>query len=180
MVALDREDFAHYDGVGATMNFRCDKCGKPATIHLTEIIDGEKIEKHFCQNCASTDGITIKADVPIGQLLEDFVLQSGGLDVAPEQVCDVCGMKFSEFRETGLLGCPNDYDVFEDGLVEILERAQEGELQHIGKLPHGSDDIQKRQSAILRLRAELKDAINNEKYEHAASLRDQIKELENS
>ena len=162
------------------MNFKCDKCGKPATIHLTEILDGDKIEKHFCQNCASTDGITIKAEVPIGQLLEDFVLQSGGLDEGPELECEVCGIKFSEFREAGLLGCPNDYDVFEENLVELLERAQEGAVQHIGKVPHGSGDIQKRQTAILRLRSELKAAINSEDYERAASLRDQIKELENS
>jgi protein arginine kinase activator len=162
------------------MNFKCDKCGKPATIHLTEIIDGDKLEKHFCQNCASTDGITIQAEVPIGQLLEDFVLQTGGVEGEPELECEVCGMKFSEFRNGGLLGCPNDYDVFETGLVSILERAQEGAVQHIGKVPFGSDDIQKRQTAILRLRSELKDAVSGEDYERAASIRDQIKELENS
>ncbi|MBC8373469.1 MAG: UvrB/UvrC motif-containing protein [Planctomycetes bacterium] len=162
------------------MNFKCDKCGKAATIHLTEIIDGDKIEKHFCQNCASTDGITIKTEVPIGQLLEDFVLQSGGLDEAPELECEVCGIKFSEFRDSGLLGCPHDYDVFAEGLAELLERAQEGAVQHIGKVPHGADDIQKRQTAILRLRSELKTAINSEDYERAAALRDQIKEFENS
>ena len=162
------------------MNFKCDKCGKSATIHLTEIVDGDKIEKHFCQNCASTDGITIKAEIPIGQLLEDFVLQSGGLGDTPDLECEVCGMKFSEFRDGGLLGCPNDYDVFAEGLASILERAQEGAVQHIGKVPFGSDDAQKRQTAILRLRAELKTSVNNEDYERAASLRDQIKELENS
>ena len=162
------------------MKFKCDKCGKPATIHLTEIVDGDKLEKHFCQNCASTDGITMKTEVPIGQLLEDFVLQAGGIEEISDLVCEVCGMKFSEFRDGGLLGCPNDYDVFEVNLVGLLERAQEGAVQHIGKVPHGSDDVQKRQTAILRLRSELKAAINGEDYERAASLRDQIKELENS
>jgi protein arginine kinase activator len=162
------------------MNFKCDKCGKTATIHLTEIIDGDKLEKHFCQNCASSDGITIQAEVPIGQLLEDFVLQTGGVEEVLELECEVCGMKFSEFRDGGLLGCPNDYDVFGDALVSVLERAQEGAVQHIGKVPFGSDDIQKRQTAILRLRAELKSAISGEDYERAAAVRDQIKELENS
>ncbi|MDP6633571.1 MAG: UvrB/UvrC motif-containing protein [Phycisphaerae bacterium] len=161
------------------MNFHCDKCGKPATIHLTEIVDGDKIEKHFCQNCASTDGITIQAEIPIGQLLEDFVLQSESASEAEELECEVCGMKFSDFRDTGLLGCPNDYDVFADAMASVLERAQEGALQHIGKVPHGSDDTQKRQTAILRLRSELKSAITGEDYERAASLRDQIKELDN-
>ncbi|MDP6044618.1 MAG: UvrB/UvrC motif-containing protein [Phycisphaerae bacterium] len=160
------------------MNFKCDKCGKPATIHLTEIVDGDKLEKHFCQHCASTDGITIQAEVPIGQLLEDFVLQSEEEAEAAELTCDVCGMKFSEFRDTGLLGCPNDYDVFESGLSSVLERAQEGSVQHIGKVPFGSDDIQKKQTAILRLRAELKSAVGGEDYERAAAIRDQIKELE--
>jgi len=160
------------------MNFKCDKCGKPATIHLTEIVDGDKLEKHFCQNCASTDGITIQAEVPIGQLLEDFVLQSGGENEPPELVCEVCGMGFSEFRDNGLLGCPNDYDVFADSMAGILERAQEGAVQHIGKVPFGSDDVQKRQTAILRLRSELKTAVSGENYERAAAIRDQIKELE--
>jgi len=162
------------------MKFKCDKCSKPATIHLTEIIDGDKIEKHLCQNCAATEGITVKAEVPISQLLEDFILQSGGAEELAEAVCEVCGMKFSEFRDGGLLGCPNDYDVFESGLTPLLERAQAGALQHIGKVPHGADDVQKRQTAILRLRAQLKSAINGEDYERAAVLRDQIKELENS
>ena len=178
--ALDPEDIAPYDDVVTIMNFKCDKCGKTATIHLTEIIDGEKIEKHLCQDCASTDGITIKAGVPIGQLLEDFVLQSGGIDETSDLECEVCGMRFSEFRDGGLLGCPNDYDVFEESLAKLLERAQEGAVQHIGKVPYGADDVQKRQTAILRLRSELKAAINSEDYERAASLRDQIKELENS
>ncbi|MBT3200120.1 MAG: hypothetical protein HN350_09405 [Phycisphaerales bacterium] len=162
------------------MNFKCDKCGKPATIHLTEIVDGDKIEKHFCQNCASTDGITIQSEVPIGQLLEDFVLQSGVAEPTSELQCDVCGMTFSDFREDGLLGCPNDYDVFEDGLASVIERAQEGATQHIGKVPYRADEAQKRQAAILRLRAELKGAVAAEDYEHAAAIRDQIKEIENS
>ncbi|MDP7636493.1 MAG: UvrB/UvrC motif-containing protein [Phycisphaerae bacterium] len=164
------------------MKFKCDKCSKPATIHLTEIIDGEKIEKHLCQDCAATEGITVKAEVPISQLLEDFILQTGieATADAAEATCEVCGMKFSEFRNAGLLGCPNDYDAFEKGLLPLVERAQEGATQHIGKVPHNADDAQKRQTAMLRLQAELKGAITAENYERAAVLRDQIKELENA
>lgn len=160
------------------MKFKCDKCGKSATIHLTEIIDGEKFEKHLCQDCAATEGITIKAEVPISQLLEDFILQSGEAEQAADATCEVCGMTFSEFREGGLLGCPNDYDAFEKGLAPLLARSQEGAATHIGRVPTGADDAQKRQTAILRLRSELKAAVASEDYEKAAVLRDQIKELE--
>ena len=31
----------------------CDTCGKgPATVHVTEIVEGEKIERHLCEECA--------------------------------------------------------------------------------------------------------------------------------
>lgn len=161
------------------MKKKCDKCDRPATIHLTEIIEGKKIEKHLCEQCATQEGIAVKANVPISQLLEDFVLQSAPSEPGPvEQSCEICGMRFSEFRESGLLGCPNDYDAFGDDLGDIIRRSQEGAEQHVGKVPHRAGAAQQRQNAILRLRAELKQAIQNEEYERAAVLRDQIKDAE--
>ncbi len=164
------------------MKPKCDRCEKPATIHLTEIVGGEKLEKHLCEDCASTEGITVKASVPISQLLEDFVLQSSkeGGAAKPSLKCDVCGITFDEFRSQGLLGCPNDYDVFESALVPLMERAHEVATQHIGKTPRRADAGQHRANAILRLRAELKNAVAAEDYEKAASIRDRIKELEPS
>ena len=167
------------------MKFKCDKCGQPATIHLTEIVGGQKIEKHLCEDCAASEGITVKSNVPISQLLEDFVLQttSSGESQqapAPDLTCEVCGMTFAEFRESGLLGCPNDYDAFAEALDPLLEKAHDGHTQHIGKVPRNAGQSQKRQTEILRLRAELKSAVNTEDYERAAGLRDRIKEMEQS
>ena len=162
------------------MKYKCDKCEKPATIHLTEIINGSKTEKHLCENCAATEGITIKANnIPISQLLEDFVLQAEPGEGISDLSCDVCGTTFGEFRNHGLLGCPNDYEAFSSALTPLLERAHEGASQHVGKVPHRAGSDQKKQTSILRLRAQLKGAIATEDYERAAMLRDQIKELEN-
>ena len=160
------------------MKYKCDNCDKVATIHLTEIVDGAKLEKHLCEDCAVGEGITIKANVPISQLLESFIMQSSSEDEEQVDPCDVCGMTFGEFRERGLLGCPHDYDAFEKALTPLLARAQEGATRHIGKVPHRASDGQKKQNAMLRLRTELKGAIAAEDYERAAVLRDQIKELE--
>ncbi len=167
------------------MNFKCDKCGQPATIHLTEIVGGNKNEKHLCEDCAAEDGITVKSNVPISQLLEDFVLQTTSAPqqeqpAGPELTCEVCGTTFSEFQDTGLLGCPNDYDTFAEALEPLLEKAQDGHVQHVGKVPHNIGRSQKRQTEILRLRTELKSAVTAEDYERAAELRDQIKEMEQS
>lgn len=158
---------------------KCDNCDKHATVHVTEIQDGQKVEKHLCENCAAGEGITIKADVPISQLLEDFILQTASGEGAPEELaCEVCGLTFSEFREQGVLGCPNDYNAFGDRLELLMSRAQQGATEHVGKVPRHSGGDQKRLNAVLRLRAELRGAIAAEDYEQAAALRDQIKEVE--
>ena len=162
------------------MNYKCDKCNKPATIHITEISDGQKIEKHLCEDCAAAEKITIKTGLPISQLLEDLVFQSGEGEANASLVCDVCGLSFAEFRSQGVLGCPNDYEAFRTGLEPLLAQAHEGADQHIGKVPHRAEPGQAKHTAVLRLRAELRRAIADEDYERAARLRDQIKELENT
>ncbi len=162
------------------MKIKCDNCDRPATVHMTEISGNEKVEKHLCEECAGSEGITIKANVPITQLLEDFVLATtAGAEVAEIQ-CDVCGLTFAEFRHAGVLGCPSDYDAFEKALVPMLERAHQGATQHIGKVPQRADNDQARLNTILRLRGELKSAIAAEDYECAAMLRDSIKEAQDS
>ena len=161
------------------MKYKCDKCGKPAPVHLTEIKNGQKTEKHLCEDCAATEGITIKANVPVSQLLEDFILQSGPAGLADKK-CDVCGITFAEFRDKGLLGCPADYDAFDEALRPLLERTHEGVSQHIGKVPLRAGVDQKKMNEVLRLRAQLKTAVAAEDYELAAGLRDQIKDLEQS
>lgn len=158
------------------MKFKCDKCSRPATVHLTEIRKGQKIEKHLCEDCAVSEGVTIKPNVPISKLLEDFILQSPA--GASERTCEICGIRFSEFRKHGLLGCPHDYDTFEEALQPLLERTHEGAGQHVGKVPRRAGPDQKKMNTLLRLRAQLKAAVVAEDYEEAAKLRDQIKDLE--
>ena len=32
---------------------KCENCNKQATVHLTEIKNGKKVEKHLCEQCAA-------------------------------------------------------------------------------------------------------------------------------
>ncbi len=159
------------------MKFECEKCQREATVHLTEIINGQKIERHLCQECAAAEGITIKAQVPISKIIEELMLQSSAQKELSDLRCDVCGITFLEFRRNGLLGCPNDYDAFEHVLVPLLELSHEGQSCHTGKVPTNAAESQRRQSELLRLRGRLKEAIAREDYEEAAGLRDRINEL---
>ncbi len=169
------------------MERKCDKCDRPATVHLTEIINGQKMEMHLCEQCANSEGIHLQTpgNVPLNELLQDFITsaaeESSGAasrSHAGDLKCDLCGMTFSEYRDKGRLGCPNDYEAFAEALTPMLRATHEGACEHIGKVPHRSGGEQERQTALLRLRAELKRAIAVEDYERAAVLRNQIQELE--
>ncbi len=158
----------------------CQKCKKhTATVHLTEIVNNEKREKHLCEQCAAQEGITSgKVQEPINQLVAKFVLAQSEARELSQLTCPECGMTFLQFRNGGLLGCPNDYDVFRDALTGLLEKAHEGRLQHVGKIPGGRENKHKRQHELMTLRRELQDAVDLEDYERAAMLRDKIKEVE--
>ena len=166
----------------AELKRKCDKCARHATHHSVEIIHGEKIEKHLCDQHAAEEGLSVKsAGSPINELLTNFVKMHGG--DAPqakpqEQLCDACGMSFSEFRKHTLLGCPDCYKSFETLLLSILERAHEGGAYHIGKVPRRAGAGEQRQAILMRMRKQLNEAVVDEDYERAARLRDDIHRFE--
>ena len=86
-------------------------------------------------------------------------------------------MKFVEFRNHGRLGCPHDYDAFKDDLLPLLESVH-GETKHAGKSPRRVPNSAGSQLELSQLRKKLQQFINDEKYEAAAQIRDQIRQLE--
>lgn len=144
-----------------------------------EIIKGQKIEKHLCEQHATQEGLTKAVHTPINELLTNFVkVQSGAVTGTGELICDNCGMKFTEFRENSLLGCPQCYIAFEQALTPLLERAQEGASHHVGKVPSRAGTGEQRQQLLLRLRKRLSEAVASEDYELAARLRDDLQRFE--
>jgi protein arginine kinase activator len=161
---------------------KCDKCNKPATVHLTEIQGGKKIEKHLCEQCATqNESLPVKTHTPINELLTNFVLAHSGMPKETLSACEHCKITWAEFRQTGLLGCEHDYPLFEKDLSPLLQRAHEGATHHLGKVPTrrgGSGVPQRRQVDTTKLRKELARAVEAEDYEKAAKLRDQIRQAE--
>src|SRR5205085_7967273 len=91
--------------------------------------------------------------------------------------CPLCGIKFVEFRNTGRLGCPHDYQEFRDELVPLLENIH-GETKHAGKTPRRLPQTRQAQGELIQLRKQLQQAVTREAYEEAAQLRDRIRQLE--
>jgi protein arginine kinase activator len=160
---------------------------------LTEIVDGERTESHLCQNCAQKEGITIKNQLSLNELLSSLIAahqESDEQNGTESQIsCPVCGITMEMFRKQALLGCPKDYEVFEKSLRLIIEKSHDGNLTHKGKTPGGvspatpeiATDKQvevKNENKIEELKKLLEKAVCDEDYELAAKLRDQLKALE--
>jgi protein arginine kinase activator len=171
-----------YDHPREANAMKCENCDKNATVHLTEIKGGKKIEKHLCEQCAQqSEGLPVKGHTPINELLTNFVMAHSGLQKETGGGCEHCGITWSEFRQSGLLGCQHDYTVFEKDLTPLLQRAHENATHHLGKVPArrgGSGVPMKRQLDLTRLRKDLAKAVESEDYERAAKLRDQVRQAE--
>ncbi len=155
----------------------CQLCEKPATVHLTEIVNGEKFEKHLCENCAQKEGITTKGNSHLGELLNNLVEAHDSVSKTGSMVCPECGMSWDEFRRSGLLGCPNDYVIFAEPIIKLICKAQEGADRHVGRIPKSAGVQQGSQVMQLRLRQELQEAVESEDYEKAAQIRDELHDL---
>jgi protein arginine kinase activator len=167
----------------------CERCSKPATVHLTEISNGKRTEIHMCDACAQEAGYVQQAHVPINELLNQFLKAQANVSETQVTRCTDCGMTWQEFKDTGLLGCPKDYKLFENQLQGVIERAQQGGNHHTGKEFHvappeeknkDDDAVKLRQQELGKLKKELARAVEDEKYEAAAKIRDQIRQIEES
>ena len=159
---------------------KCDICDRPATVHLIEIKGGKKVEKHLCEEHALAEGVAVQVShPPLTEWLEKFVMKHEAAETTPASLqCGECGLSYSRFRKTGLLGCPTCYTTFEDALIPLLERAHEGQTTHFGKVPRQGGDDEVQQRKLMQLRRQLDDAVANENYERAAQLRDKVLTLE--
>jgi protein arginine kinase activator len=148
-----------------------------ATVHVTEIIKNQKTEKHLCEDCAKEEGVAIKAQINLQDVLQGMLQAHQTAAEDAKLACPDCGLTYAEFRNQGRLGCPHDYEVFAAPLQEVLEKVH-GATQHVGKLPHraGADSFAQRE--LMQLRRQLQEAIESEHYEEAARLRDLIRNKE--
>lgn len=164
----------------------CEKCKKnEAKIRLIKLINKERTETWLCEGCAKeiTEITLISSLDPIqGASFQNilngyFEVLNNNNKEKIEVVCKSCGLKYSEFRKSGELGCASCYDSFTEFLRPMIKRIH-GDLEHIGKIPTkaGNEFIEIKR--IKRLKEDLKKCISDEEYESAAVLRDEIKKLE--
>ena len=157
----------------------CEKCKKSiANVHLTEIKSGKRAEKHLCEDCARSLNLPHKQTISINDILGALMEKSQKKGRRKKEACcPNCGMTFSEFKDKGRLGCPEDYVTFAEELDVLMQKVH-GATKYVGKVPLGRRSKPIYQNELNRLKDRLKRVIKAEAYEEAARIRDRIIELE--
>ncbi|MBQ6991910.1 MAG: UvrB/UvrC motif-containing protein [Clostridia bacterium] len=171
----------------------CQNCNKrEANVKYTQIINGEKQEMILCEECSEKLGINnISFDMPINfaNFFDDILNDDYGNDFLPLMKntnvlkCNSCGMTYEDFLNKGKFGCGNCYENFTKKIEPILKRIH-GDTKHTGRKCKSCNNEMKevvktkkeiKEDKIINLQAELKKAIQEERYEDAAKIRDEIK-----
>jgi protein arginine kinase activator len=156
----------------------CDVCKcNDATVFLTQIVEGKMQKVNLCDACSKEKGV----QEPTGSALADLLLGIGAAEEIEKgggtQKCAVCGFTQADFKKTGRLGCSTCYLTFAEGLGSLLKAMHKG-TEHVGKVPEHAQRAAELNDRVRSLNESLKKAVEEENYESAASLRDQLKQLE--
>jgi protein arginine kinase activator len=152
---------------------------KEATVHLTQIA-GEKMQKvDLCEDCAKEKGVHESpfslADMLMGLgAAQEIEEAAGGVELK----CPHCGFTQADFKKAGRLGCAHCYETFAEGLESLLKTMHKG-TRHKGKIPLALRGSQNLREKIAALQKKLEKAVEDEDFEQAAQVRDEIKAARN-
>ena len=156
----------------------CNLCKQnEATVHLTQIIQDKVQKVDLCDACSKEKGVSDPAGFSLADLLlglgasQELEPASGG----PELKCPSCGFTQADFKKSGRLGCADCYQTFSEGLEGLLKSMHKG-TKHLGKAPTAQQQSRDGAAKLKQLQKRLDKAVNDEDYETAAGLRDEIRQ----
>ena len=149
---------------------------REAKVHLTQIV-GDKMQKvDLCEECAKAKGV----NDPAGFSLADLLLGLGASQEMEQAAgsgdlkCPHCGFTQADFKKAGRLGCSECYVTFADGLESLLKSMHKG-IKHLGKAPQSLQQSRDLSDKLKSLQKKLDKAVEQEDFEQAAQIRDEIK-----
>ncbi|MBI1292029.1 hypothetical protein GC173_12425 [bacterium] len=172
----------------------CQNCQKAeATIRITRISQGKPTDMNLCGECAlelspyhAKLAKKKQADLlSVENLLKEMLHEQGGaIEEVTEEVeaegavCPSCGLDFSAYKRTCMVGCADCYDSFGDLILRDIMKLH-GATEHRGERvstpPAPTMDMQAR---LRMMKDELEECVANEDFERAAVLRDEIRSLQ--
>jgi protein arginine kinase activator len=162
----------------------CDMCAKAASIFYTQIINGQVQKVNLCEECSKKkEGVTDPTGFALAELLLGMTENKSPTATSPSAdatdteslICDSCGFSQADFKKTGRLGCSQCYELLRSDICAVLKNIHRGD-RHVGKVPsrHYREQMA---DQVTHLQDEMQRAINEERFEEAARLRDEISRL---
>jgi protein arginine kinase activator len=130
----------------------------------------------LCEECAKAKGVNDPAGFSLADLLlglgasQEMEQAGGGGDLK----CPHCGFTQADFKKSGRLGCSDCYETFADGLETLLKSMHKG-IKHLGKVPQSLQQSRDLSEKLKSLQKKLDKAVEQEDFELAAVVRDEIK-----
>jgi protein arginine kinase activator len=130
----------------------------------------------LCEECAKAKGVNDPAGFSLADLLlglgasQEMEQAAGSSDLK----CPHCGFTQADFKKAGRLGCSECYVTFADGLESLLKSMHKG-TKHLGKAPQSLQQSRDLSDKLKSLQKKLDKAVEDENFEQAAQIRDEIK-----
>ncbi len=175
---------------------KCQICNKrPAAMKIVKVTEGQLEDYHVCEECASglstyAAKIMKKAQLDLkstASLLSDLMKgQEEGASVPggkslhpapPDLQCPSCGLDFTRYRQTYMLGCPACYDAFGEALESDIRKIH-GATEHTGGRTQSQERLVDFRARLKSLKHELDEAVREEDFDKAAKLRDKIRTVQ--
>ena len=153
----------------------CTKCGKyNATTHYKSVVNGKVYEEYLCPNCAENLNIS---SFYFPNVFSSLLGENANIIKITR--CSCCGSSFNDIKRSGKADCSKCYETFKE---EILHSLNQIHCTTKHKLTEGvtlNKSVEsKTENALEIKKQELKQAVLEERFEDAAKLRDEIKNIE--
>lgn len=161
----------------------CERCGtREASLRFTEVDGRGRRSALLCAECGIARGVPSEelrgGRMDTRALWSEIVQRLADDRQADEALaCPDCGLTFADFEASQRLGCPRCYQTFMGDMTRLV-REYHGSESHRGKMPRNFGrriDLRRR---IVGVKERIQLAVGEERFEEAARLRDEMRDLE--
>ena len=160
----------------------CDECGKNEANFIIKMMTEDGVrERSLCPECFKKYNIH-QNQMGLGDIMKLFggmrrrrEEEDGEFSEYDDMTCFACGARFGDIRKNRQVGCSECYKEFAEPLKKLYPDVFS--RRHTGRTPTRVYDETGVAKRIERLMRELQDAIDEENYEHAAEVRDEVRQL---
>ena len=148
-------------------------------LYLEDALGHEQFLMTQCTECAAKlKGESFSLPGFGSHLLDGLFGLSASPAAEPQKSCPQCNATWADLRRAGKAFCPACYIAFREELRPSLRSLHGSNVTHTGRAPADRRARQEKRERLESLKKQLAEAISTENFEGAATLRDEIRALE--